>query len=256
MSVEERLTLCNMTTEFGGRTALIAPDDTVFSWLAGRPAAPQGSTWDAALAQWRGLNSDDDACFDRECTIDGSTIEPQITWGTDPAQVMAVSERVPDPARLDGARRQSMAQALEYMDLRPGMPIEGLAVDRVFIGSCTNARLSDLEAAAAVVKGRKVAPGVSAAVVPGSSSVKRVAEERGLDSIFRAAGFSWGEAGCSMCAGVNGEEGKPGQRIVSTTNRNFAGRQGKGVKTHLASPAMAAAAAIAGCITDARRYSS
>ncbi|HTH96011.1 MAG TPA: 3-isopropylmalate dehydratase large subunit, partial [Stellaceae bacterium] len=252
MPVEGRLTLCNMTTEFGGRTALMAPDEVVFDWLIGRPAAPKGAEWDAALAEWRELRSDDDAVFDVEHVVDCDVIEPQITWGTDPAHVVSVAGRVPDPATLDPSQREVISGALDYMGLTPGMAVEGLPVNRVFIGSCTNARLSDLEAAASIAKGRKVAAGVIATVVPGSSSVKRAAEALGLDRIFLDAGFSWGEAGCSLCAGVNGEEGKPGQRIVSTTNRNFAGRQGKGVKTHLASPATAAAAAIAGHIADPR----
>jgi len=254
LPVEARLTLCNMTAEFGGRTGLIAPDDTVFSWLAGRECVPTGAHWDAALASWQHLTSDDAAHFDQDLAIDCSDLEPQITWGIDPTHVLPISGRIPDPAAAALDVRPGYEHALEYMELRAGMPIEGVPVDRVFIGSCTNARLSDLQAAAAVVRDRKVAPGMLASVVPGSSSVKAEAESLGLDRIFRDAGFDWLSSGCSMCAGVNGDEGRPGQRIVSTTNRNFAGRQGAGVKTHLASPAMAAAAAIAGKIVDVRRF--
>jgi 3-isopropylmalate/(R)-2-methylmalate dehydratase large subunit len=255
LPVEGRLTLCNMITELGGRTGLIAPDDTVFSWLAGRPCAPAGAAWDAALADWRRLSSDDDAHFDHAVSVDCSALAPQITWGIDPTHVLPVTGHVPDPAAQTGDTRATFEQALDYMGLTPGMAMEGIAVDRVFIGSCTNARLSDLEAAAAIVRGRKIAAGVEAAVVPGSSSVKAEAERLGLDQVFLAAGFEWRSSGCSMCAGLNGDEGRPGQRIVSTTNRNFAGRQGAGVRTHLSSPAMAAAAAIAGHITDVRRLS-
>jgi 3-isopropylmalate/(R)-2-methylmalate dehydratase large subunit len=252
LSVEARLTLCNMTTELGGRTALIAPDETVFAWLAGRPAAPKGAEWEAALKTWSHLYSDDGAQFDQELAVDCGLIEPQITWGTDPAHVIAVSGQVPEPGNVDSKQRVLLLEAMDYMGLAPGMKIIGLPIDRVFIGSCTNARLSDLQAAAAVIKGGKVAAGVTATVVPGSTCVKTAAESLGLDRVFKDAGFEWGESGCSLCAGVNGEEGRPGQRIISTTNRNFAGRQGKGVKTHLASPATAAAAAIAGHIVDPR----
>jgi 3-isopropylmalate/(R)-2-methylmalate dehydratase large subunit len=253
MSVEGRLTLCNMATEFGARTALIAPDETVFEWLAGRPCVPRGADWDSALAEWKTLASDADAHFDHDLQLDCGSIEPQITWGIDPTHVLPISGKVPDPEQAAPDARAGFAQALDYMHLSVGMPIAGVRVDRVFIGSCTNARLSDLQAAAAVVKGRKIAPGMLAAVVPGSSQVKREAERLGLDQVFRDAGFDWLNSGCSMCAGVNGDEGLPGQRIVSTTNRNFAGRQGAGVMTHLASPAMAAAAAIAGSIVDVRQ---
>jgi 3-isopropylmalate/(R)-2-methylmalate dehydratase large subunit len=253
LPIEARLTLCNLTIEMGARTGLVAPDDTTFEWLAGRPFVPQGALWDQALAHWHSLKSDEDAPFERELVIDCDRLEPQITWGTDPSQVIAISGRVPDPASAhDSSRQAAMQKALAYMGLEPGTPIAGLKVDRVFIGSCTNSRLPDLEAAAEVVRGRKVADGVIALVVPGSSSVKRAAEAKGLDRVFIEAGFFWGESGCSMCAGGNGDRGKPGERCVSTTNRNFEGRQGRGVRTHLVGPAMAAAAAVSGRITDVR----
>jgi 3-isopropylmalate/(R)-2-methylmalate dehydratase large subunit len=254
LPIEGRLTLCNMTTEFGGRTGLIAPDESTFAWLVGRPCAPLGAQWDAALADWRQLSSDADAYFEQDLTLDCSAVEPQITWGIDPSHVLPISGHIPTAASAAPEARAGYEQAFDYMALQAGTPIEGVPVDRVFIGSCTNARLSDLQAAADVVRGRKVAPGMIAAVVPGSSSVKLAAENLGLDRVFLDAGFDWLASGCSMCAGVNGDEGKPGQRIVSTTNRNFAGRQGAGVMTHLTSPAMAAAAAIAGKIVDVRRF--
>jgi 3-isopropylmalate/(R)-2-methylmalate dehydratase large subunit len=248
LDIEGRLTLCNLTIEMGARSGFVAPDDVTFQWLAGRPFAPRGAAWDQALAHWRTLASDDDAAFDREVAIDCDDLEPQITWGTDPSQVVGISARVPEAAS-DGMRR-----ALDYMGLRAGEPLAGLPVGRVFIGSCTNARLPDLEAAAAVVRGRRVAPDVTALVVPGSTSVKRAAEAKGLDEVFKAAGFQWGESGCSMCAGGNGDRGLPQERCVSTTNRNFENRQGTAVRTHLASPATAAAAAIAGHIVDVRKF--
>jgi 3-isopropylmalate/(R)-2-methylmalate dehydratase large subunit len=253
LPVEGRLTLCNLTIEMGSRSGFVAPDDTVFQWLAGRPFAPKGAAWDAAVAEWHQLASDDDAAFDRDVVIDCSSLEPQITWGIDPSQVIPVSGRVPDPASAEPQRRAAMARALDYMGLEPGIAIEGLKVDRVFIGSCTNSRVPDLQEAAAIVRGKRVADGVAALVVPGSSTVKREAEALGLDRVFRDAGFDWGEAGCSMCAGGNGDKGQAGERSVSTTNRNFEGRQGQGVRTHLVSPAMAAAAAITGKITDVRK---
>lgn len=252
LSPEARMTLCNMVTELGGRTGLVAPDDSVAQWLAGRDCAPRGADWDRAVAEWRHLASDDDAPFDRDLTLDCTALEPQITWGIDPAHVIGLSGRVPDPDQAPPAERDTYRRALDYMQLQPGAPIAGTPVHRVFIGSCTNARITDLEAAAAVAVRGRVAPGVRATVVPGSTAVKRDAEARGLHRVFLDAGFEWGESGCSLCAGVNGEEGRPGQRIVSTTNRNFAGRQGAGVMTHLASPATAAAAALAGCIVDGR----
>jgi 3-isopropylmalate/(R)-2-methylmalate dehydratase large subunit len=254
MPIEQRMTLCNLNIEMGGRSGFVAPDDVAFAWIDGRPWAPKGAQWDTALAHWRTLKSEDDAAFDREHVLDCSALEPQITWGTDPSQVLGISERVPDPAATaDQSRRVAMESALAYMGLRPGMALAGLPVNRVFIGSCTNSRLPDLEAAAQVVRGRKVAQGVIAMVVPGSSTVKREAEAAGLDRVFREAGFSWGESGCSMCAGGNGDRGEPGDRIVSTTNRNFENRQGPKVRTHLVSPATAAATAITGRITDVRQ---
>jgi 3-isopropylmalate/(R)-2-methylmalate dehydratase large subunit len=253
MPIEQRMTLCNLNIETGGRSGFIAPDDTTFEWLARRPFVPQGAAWDGALRYWRTLTSHEDAAFDREVALDCAALEPQITWGTDPSQVVGISGRVPDPAALDPSRRAAALNAFGYMGLVPGTPLVGLPVDRVFIGSCTNSRLPDLQLAAEIVRGRRVAEGVVAMVVPGSSSVKREAEAAGLDRVFRAAGFFWGESGCSMCAGGNGDRGQPGERCVSTTNRNFENRQGPKVRTHLASPATAAATAIAGRIADARQ---
>jgi 3-isopropylmalate/(R)-2-methylmalate dehydratase large subunit len=237
----------------GGRSGLLGPDDATFQWLARRQFVPQGAEWDRALRYWRSLASDADAGFDREIRLDCTALEPQITWGTDPSQVVGISGRVPDPAALDPGRRAAATSAFGYMGLTPGTPLIGLPIDRVFIGSCTNSRLPDLQVAADVVRGRHVAAGVVAMVVPGSSSVKRDAEAAGLDRVFRAAGFFWGESGCSMCAGGNGDRGEPGERCVSTTNRNFENRQGPKVRTHLASPATAAASAIAGRIADVRQ---
>jgi len=251
MSIEARMTLCNLTIEMGARSGFIAPDEKTFDYLAGRPYAPRGADWDAALAQWSLLPSDQDAVFDTELLVDCSGLAPQITWGTDQGQTIGVDEAVPS---LDGAQTGGKTErALAYMGLEPGQPLLGVKVDRVFIGSCTNARISDLRAAAALIKGKRAAPGIVALVVPGSTSVKRAAEREGLDRIFKEAGFLWGESGCSMCAGGNGDRGLPRERIVSTTNRNFEGRQGAGVRTHLASPEVAAAAAIAGVIVDPRR---
>jgi len=254
MTVEARLTLCNMTIEFGARTGIIAPDRKTFDWCEGRPWAPKGEQWRAAVEWCRSLATDSDARFDREVHIDCSSLAPQLTWGTDPGQVAAVSGVVPDPELAEPERQQAIRRAIDYMGLKPGQPIAGLPVHRVFIGSCTNARLSDLQSAAEVVRGRRVADGVVAFVVPGSSAVKRQAEAAGLDRVFADAGFEWHESGCSMCAGTNGDLGKPGERCISTSNRNFENRQGPGVRTHLASPAMAAAAAIAGCIVDVREF--
>jgi 3-isopropylmalate/(R)-2-methylmalate dehydratase large subunit len=253
MPIEQRMTLCNLNIEMGGRSGFVAPDDATFEWLASRPFVPQGAVWDVALRHWRTLTSDDEASFDRDVVLDCTVLEPQITWGTDPSQVVGISGRVPDPAALDPGRRAAALSAFGYMDLAPGTPLAGLPVDRVFIGSCTNSRLPDLQIAADLVRGRHVARGVVAMVVPGSSSVKREAEAAGLDRVFRDAGFFWGESGCSMCAGGNGDRGQPGERCVSTTNRNFENRQGPKVRTHLASPATAAATAIAGRIADARQ---
>jgi 3-isopropylmalate/(R)-2-methylmalate dehydratase large subunit len=256
MTIESRMTLCNLNIEMGGRSGFVAADEAAFSWIEGRPFAPKGAMWDRALAHWRTLTSDDGAKFDREHVLDCSALEPQITWGTDPSQVLGISGRVPDPAAVDQSRRAAIESALAYMGLQPGMALAGLAVDRVFIGSCTNSRLPDLKAAADVVRGRRVAAGVIAMVVPGSTSVKRAAEAAGLDRVFRDAGFLWGESGCSMCAGGNGDRGEPGERCVSTTNRNFEHRQGPKVRTHLVSPATAAATAVAGRIADVRQLMS
>ena len=253
MAIESRMTLCNLNIEMGGRSGFVAPDESTFSWIAGRPYAPQGAMWDAALAHWRTLASEGDAPFDRDHDLDCSGLEPQITWGTDPSQVLGISGRIPDPSAAEPGRRATIESALAYMGLAPGMTLAGLKVDRVFIGSCTNSRLPDLAAAAEVVRGRRVADGVVALVVPGSTTVKREAEAAGLDRVFRDAGFFWGESGCSMCAGGNGDRGEPGERCVSTTNRNFEHRQGPKVRTHLVSPATAAATAVMGRIADVRR---
>jgi 3-isopropylmalate/(R)-2-methylmalate dehydratase large subunit len=253
MPMEQRMTLCNLNIEMGGRSGFVAPDESTFQWIAGRPFAPQGAMWDRALAHWRTLTTDAGAKFDRELILDCGGLEPQITWGTDPSQVLGISGKVPDPSATDGGKRDALQSALDYMGLQPGMALAGLPVNRVFIGSCTNARLPDLQTAADVVRGRKVAEGVVAMVVPGSSTVKREAEAKGLDRVFRDAGFFWGESGCSMCAGGNGDRGEPGERIVSTTNRNFENRQGPKTRTHLVSPATAAATAIAGRIADVRQ---
>jgi 3-isopropylmalate/(R)-2-methylmalate dehydratase large subunit len=253
MAIESRMTLCNLNIEMGGRSGFVAPDESTFSWIAGRPYAPQGAIWNAALAYWRTLASEDGAAFDREHVLDCSGLEPQITWGTDPSQVLGISGRVPDPSAAEPSRRAAVESALAYMALAPGMALAGLPVDRVFIGSCTNSRLPDLAAAAEVVRGRRVADGVVAMVVPGSTTVKREAEAAGLDRVFRDAGFFWGESGCSMCAGGNGDRGEPGERCVSTTNRNFEHRQGPKVRTHLVSPATAAATAVVGRIADVRQ---
>jgi 3-isopropylmalate/(R)-2-methylmalate dehydratase large subunit len=254
MGIEARMTLCNMTIEWGGRTCLIAPDEKTFAFCKGRPGAPMGAEWEAALQWWHTLPSDEGAVFDHEVDIDCTAVEPQITWGTDPGQTVGVNGRIPEGADDRPGSATRSAAALEYMGLAPGMPMAGLPVDRVFIGSCSNSRLSDLRSAATVVAGRKVSSGVRAIVVPGSSTVKRMAESEGLDDIFRAAGFEWHNSGCSMCAGANGDTAQPGERCISTSNRNFENRQGRGVRTHLASAAMAAAAAIAGCVVDVRDY--
>ncbi len=251
LSIEARLTLCNMSIEAGARAGMVAPDNTTFAYLAGRHYAP--TDWDRAVEGWRALCSDADAVFDTEVALDAGAIAPTVTWGTSPQEAVAVDGIVPDPAAApDAARRAEMTAMLDYMDLRAGQPVAGIALNRVFIGSCTNGRLEDLRAAAAIAQGRRVADGVRAWVVPGSAPVKRAAEEEGLHQIFLDAGFQWREAGCSMCLGTNGEIGAPGERIAATSNRNFRGRQGPGVRTHLMSPAMAAAAAITGRITDIR----
>ena len=254
LSVEGRLTLCNLSIEMGAKMGMVAPDDTTFQWLAGRDFAPKGAAWDAAVTAWRDLPSDDGATFDRDLLVEMRDIAPQITWGTSPEHVLPVTGRVPDPASAANAdQRAAWEAALAYMGLTPGAPIAGTKVDWVFIGSCTNSRIEDLRAAAAVLRGRQVAPHVTAWVVPGSERVKRDAEAEGLDAAFRAAGFEWREPGCALCVAANGEAVPPGARCVSTSNRNFVGRQGTGARTHLASPAMAAAAAIAGAIADVRQ---
>jgi 3-isopropylmalate/(R)-2-methylmalate dehydratase large subunit len=253
LSMEQRMTICNMSIEAGARAGMIAPDDTTFAYLEGRPAAPAGAAWERALDDWRELVSDADATYDSEVEIDVPSLVPQVTWGTTPEMVAPVTGRVPDPADYDQPdKREAAERALTYMGLEPGVPIEDIRVDRVFIGSCTNARLEDLRAAAAVVAGKRVHPGVRALVVPGSATVKRSAEAEGLDRVFRAAGFEWRHAGCSMCLGMNPDVLAPGERCASTSNRNFEGRQGRGGRTHLVSPELAAATAIAGHFVDPR----
>jgi 3-isopropylmalate/(R)-2-methylmalate dehydratase large subunit len=253
LPLEGRLTICNLSIELGAKMGLIAPDEQTYEYIKGRTYAPQGEMWEQAVAAWRQLPSDPDAVFDREVAIDVEKIIPQVTWGISPEHVIGVDGHVPDPSEIaDPARRTAIETAIEYMGLRPGAPIIGTPVDWVFIGSCTNSRLSDLRAAAEIARGRKVAPGVRAWVVPGSESVKRDAVAEGLDKIFTDAGFEWREPGCSMCLAANGEIVAPGQRSVSTSNRNFIGRQGPRARTHLASPATAVAAAIAGSIADVR----
>jgi 3-isopropylmalate/(R)-2-methylmalate dehydratase large subunit len=255
LSMEGRLTICNMSIEAGARAGMIAPDDTTFAYLEGRPGAPKGPDWEQALDRWRALRSDDDAAFDTEVEIDVAELAPQVTWGTNPGMVAPIGGVVPDPADVaDDDERAAMERALAYMGLDPGTPLEEIRLDRVFIGSCTNARIEDLRAAASVVAGRKVDSGVRAMVVPGSASVKRQAEKEGLDRVFEQAGFEWRRAGCSMCLGMNPDVLAPGERCASTSNRNFEGRQGKGGRTHLVSPVMAAAAAIAGHFVDVRDW--
>ena len=252
LSMEGRLTLCNMSIEGGGRAGMVAPDDKTYAYLAGKPYAPKGAAWDAAVAKWKALPSDDGARFDSEVTLSGTDIPPMVTYGTSPEDAAPVTSAVPDPASAaDAVKREGLAQSLRYMGLTPGTPIADIRVDRVFIGSCTNSRIEDIRAAAAVAKGRKVV--VPSWIVPGSGIIKEQAEAEGLDKIFKEAGFEWRETGCSMCLGTNGEIGRPEERIASTSNRNFVGRQGKGVRTHLVSPAMAAAAAVTGHFTDVRK---
>jgi 3-isopropylmalate/(R)-2-methylmalate dehydratase large subunit len=247
--MEARMTLCNMATEFAAFAGFIAPDAVTFDWLQGRRYAPQGALWDRALADWQDLRSDDDAVFDRELSLDVSTLAPMVSWGTSPAQALPLGQKV--PAFGGSGSRAAHDKALAYMGLVEGQSLAGLAIDAAFIGSCTNSRLSDLERAAAVVAGRQVAPGVRAIIVPGSSAVKRAAEAKGLDAIFRAAGFEWRESGCSMCFFAGGESFGPQQRVISSTNRNFESRQGPGTRTHIASPETVAASAIAGRISAA-----
>lgn len=255
LSMEGRMTLCNMTIEAGARAGLIAPDETTFAYIAGRPRAPKAAAFEAAVIYWRTLKSDDDAVFDAEITLNAADIPPMVTWGTSPEQALPVTGAVPDPAQMaDENKRAAAERALAYMDLKPGTPLSAVKVDRVFIGSCTNGRIEDLRAAAAIAKGKKVAAHVNAMVVPGSGLVKHQAEEEGLDKVFIEAGFDWREPGCSMCLAMNADKLEAGERCASTSNRNFEGRQGRGGRTHLLSPAMAAAAAIAGHLTDVRDY--
>ena len=255
LSMEGRMTLCNMSIEGGARSSVVAPDEVTFAYLEGRPHVPAGAAWDAAVAHWRTLLSDPGAHFERELHIDAATVAPQVTWGTRPDQVAPVTGHVPDPtAAASAALRDGQSQALTYMGLAAGTPIDAIDVDRVFIGSCTNARIEDLREAARVARGHHVSPSVRAMVVPGSQQVKRAAEAEGLDAVFTAAGFEWREPGCSMCLGMNDDVLQPGQRCASTSNRNFEGRQGRGGRTHLVSPAMAAAAAIRGRFTDVRGW--
>jgi 3-isopropylmalate/(R)-2-methylmalate dehydratase large subunit len=255
LSMEGRMTVCNMSIEGGARAGLVAPDETTFAYIEGRPHAPRGSAWNEALDQWRQLRTDPSATYDRTVTLNASELVPHVTWGTNPGMVAPIDGRVPDPAaaRSEDDRR-SIEQALNYMDLRPLTPIQDIPLDRVFIGSCTNSRIEDLRAAAATIRGKKVHPRVRAMVVPGSHQVKVEAEQEGLDRVFLDAGFEWREAGCSMCLGMNPDILQPGERCASTSNRNFEGRQGKGGRTHLVSPPMAAAAAVAGHFVDVRDW--
>ena len=255
LSMEGRMTVCNMSIEAGARAGMVAPDDTTFDYMRGRPNVPQGDDFDAAVEEWRALPTDPGAEYDTVVYIDAAALEPFVTWGTNPGMVAPVTGSVPDPASFeDPGDREAAERALTYMDLEPETPIEKVQIDRVFLGSCTNSRIEDLRAAAEVVKGRKVADRVYAMVVPGSNAIKRQAEDEGLDGIFKDAGFDWREAGCSMCLGMNQDILQPGERCASTSNRNFEGRQGKGGRTHLVSPQMAAAAAIAGHFVDIREW--
>jgi len=255
LSMEGRMTVCNMSIEGGARAGMIAPDETTFAYLQGRPHAPKGAEWEAAVDAWRALRTDPGATYDRAVQIDASRLVPHVTWGTNPGMVVPVTGQVPDPAGSKSEDdRRSIENALRYMDLRPRMPIQDIQLDRVFIGSCTNGRLEDLRDAAQLIRGKRVHPRVRAMVVPGSHQVKVQAEEEGLDRVFTEAGFEWREAGCSMCLGMNPDILQPGERCASTSNRNFEGRQGKGGRTHLVSPPMAAAAAIAGHFVDIRDW--
>jgi 3-isopropylmalate/(R)-2-methylmalate dehydratase large subunit len=251
--MEERMTICNMSIEGGARAGLIAPDETTFEYLNGRPHAPQGEAWDRAVAEWRKLPTDEGATFDKTVTLNAADLQPMITYGTNPGMGVPITGHIPDPASFDDpAERAALDKALRYMNLQPGQPLLGQKVDVVFLGSCTNSRISDLREAARLLKGHKVAPNIRMLVVPGSQRVKRQAEQEGLDQIFREAGAEWREAGCSMCLGMNQDQLQPGQYAVSTSNRNFEGRQGKGGRTLLASPITAAATAITGVVTDPR----
>ena len=255
MSMEGRMTVCNMTIEAGARAGMVAPDDTTFQYMRGRPQVPQGDEFDAAIERWRNISTDPIAQFDKVVEIDADTLQPFVTWGTNPGMVAPVTGKVPDPASFaDSGDREAAERALEYMGLEPDTPIQEIEIDRVFLGSCTNSRIEDLRAAAEVARDKKVSDHVYAMVVPGSFAVKKQAEEEGLDRIFKDAGFDWREAGCSMCLGMNPDILQPGERCASTSNRNFEGRQGKGGRTHLVSPEMAAAAAVAGHFVDIREW--
>ena len=255
LSMEARMTVCNMSIEAGARAGLIAPDETTFQYLAaGRPFAPSGEAFERAVAFWRTLPSDPGASYDRSLTLDAAAIAPQVTWGTNPGMVVDVTGRVPQPDQVPGYSRRDVEQALAYMGLAPGTPMTQIKLDTVFLGSCTNARIEDLRAAAKILKGRKVAPRLRALVVPGSQQVRRQAEAEGLDAIFKTAGFEWRQSGCSMCLGMNPDQLQPGERCASTSNRNFEGRQGKRGRTHLVSPQMAAAAAVEGHFVDIRTW--
>ena len=255
MSMEGRMTVCNMTIEAGARAGMVAPDDTTFQYMRGRPQVPQGDEFDAAIERWRNISTDPGAQFDKVVEIDADTLQPFVTWGTNPGMVVPVTGKVPDPASFaDSGDREAAERALEYMGLEPDTPIQEIEIDRVFLGSCTNSRIEDLRAAAEVSRDKKVSDHVYAMVVPGSFAVKKQAEEEGLDRIFKDAGFDWREAGCSMCLGMNPDILQPGERCASTSNRNFEGRQGKGGRTHLVSPEMAAAAAVAGHFVDIREW--
>jgi 3-isopropylmalate/(R)-2-methylmalate dehydratase large subunit len=255
LSMEERMTVCNMSIEAGARAGMIAPDAVTFDYLEGRPRAPTGAAWAAALERWQAFRSDPTARYDSQVRLDADTVGPQVTWGTTPGMVADITARVPDPAQLATENeRQAAERALEYMGLVPGTPLAGIPIDRVFLGSCTNARIEDLRAAANIVRGRHVASRVRAMVVPGSQRVKAQAEREGLDRVFREAGFEWRNAGCSMCIGMNPDVLGAGERCAATSNRNFEGRQGRGGRTHLMSPAMAAAAAIEGRLVDVRGW--
>jgi 3-isopropylmalate/(R)-2-methylmalate dehydratase large subunit len=253
--MEGRMTVSNMSIEAGARAGLIAPDETTFAYLKGRPQAPPAEAWEQAVGAWRTLPSDAGARYDHEVSLAGAAIKPQVTWGTSPQDVVPIGARVPDPRdAVDDERRAAMARSLAYMGLQPGTPMTDVRIDKVFIGSCTNSRIEDLRAAAAIVQGRRAAGHVQALVVPGSGLIKRQAEQEGLDRIFREAGFEWREPGCSMCLAMNDDRLKPGERCASTSNRNFEGRQGYGGRTHLLSPAMAAAAAVSGRLADVREF--
>jgi 3-isopropylmalate/(R)-2-methylmalate dehydratase large subunit len=252
LSMEGRMTVCNMSIEAGARAGMVAPDETTFAYLRGRPRAPRGAEWDAAVERWRALPSDPGAGYDRTVEIDASRVAPQVTWGTNPGMVGEITGRVPDPSSVPPEERDAIARALAYMGLEPGTPLAGIPVDRVFVGSCTNARIEDLRSAAAIVRGRTVARTVRAMVVPGSQRVRAAAEAEGLDRVFTEAGFEWRNSGCSMCLGMNEDVLGPGERCAATSNRNFEGRQGRGGRTHLMSPAMAAAAAVTGHLVDVR----